>query len=330
MPYDANGYPEVSVPDLGRVFQAIRDGNCIPFFGAGASMGFAFNGTSAPGIPGGWELKLALLQQAGIASDAQIAALKDPANAESAALREAIRLQDYDLFKAADSYLYKHSNNRAQLDQFLRQEVAKANGPRPIHTVISQLQDIYTVLTTNYDCLFEDACKTFHRVILKHVHEQSKANSGIWPCRANLSKPQVILHKMHGCEERDGSMIITRGDYIRYLANWKDPAKGMPSSVSCRLPSSTLLFLGYGIADWNFLAIWEGVVASCPQGGEEIQSFAVMKAVSPQERQFFQKRSIEVIECDLTHFAIAVAREFKLEIPQLGIPKKPASTGGAA
>ena len=36
--------------------------------------------------------------------------------------------------------------------------VAKAKGARPIHTVIAQLQDIYTVLTTNYDRLFEEAC----------------------------------------------------------------------------------------------------------------------------------------------------------------------------
>jgi hypothetical protein len=293
-------------------------------------MAYAFNGAAAPGLPGGWDLTLTLLREARVATDAQIATLNDPANADPAALREAMKLRGYDLFKAADAFLYSRNNHRTQLDRLLRQEVAKANGPRPIHTVIAQLQDVYTVLTTNYDCLLEAACETYRREVFKHVHEQFKPNSGNWRCRAHLVKPQLILHKMHGCKERDESMIITRADYIRYLANWNDPAKGMPTCVSSRLPSSTLLFLGYGLADWNLLTIWEGVVSSYPQGGDEIQSFAVMKSVSPEDRHFFQKRNIEVIECDLTHFAIAVAREFKLEIPQLGIPKKQADAGGAA
>jgi hypothetical protein len=293
-------------------------------------MAYAFNGASAPGLPSGWEMTLALLREAHIATDAQIAALNDPDRADPAALRDVLKLRGYDLFKAADSFLYSRANHRAELDRFLRREVAKANSPRPIHTVIAQLHDIYTVLTTNYDCLFETACETYQREVFKHVHEQFKPNTGAWPCKSHLKPPELILHKMHGCKTRDESMIVTRGDYIRYLANWKDPAKGMPSCVSTRLPASTLLFLGYGLADWNLLTIWEGVVASFPQGGYEIQSFAVMKSVSAEDREFFQKRNIIVIECDLTHFAIALAREFKLEIPQLGIPKSPPSPQGAA
>ncbi|MEM9368833.1 MAG: SIR2 family protein, partial [Planctomycetota bacterium] len=105
----------------------------------------------------------------------------------------------------------------------------------------------------------------------------------------------------------------------RYLANWQDSYKGMPASVSRRLPTSTLLFLGYSLSDWNLLTIWEGVVASYPQGGDEIRSFAVMKNVSNEERDFLARRNINPIECDLTEFAVALAKEFDLEVPQLGI-----------
>ena len=331
--YDLEGYPEVAVPDLGLVVQAIRDGNCIPFFGAGASMAYAFNGASAAGLASGWEITLALLKASKLATDAQIAALTDPDQSDPQDLRAAMKLHGIDLSKAADFYLYSRSDHRPELDRFLRNEVAKVDGPRPIHTVIAQIQDIYTVLTTNYDCLFEVACASYKRELLKHVHEQFRADTGNWHCPAHLVPPKVILHKMHGCKDRDESMIITRGDYIRYLANWRDPARGMPACVSSRLPASTLLFLGYSLADWNLLTIWEGVVASFPQGGKEQgRSFAVMKSVSAEDRHFFQKRNISVIECDLTHFAIALAREFKLEIPQLGIfiPKPHSSPAGVA
>ena len=104
----------------------------------------------------------------------------------------------------------------------------------------------------------------------------------------------------------------------------------MPETIRSRLPSSTLLFLGYSLSDWNLLTIWEGVVASYPPRGDETQSFAVMKSVSPEDRQFFQKRNIEPMECDLTVLAVALAREFKLKIPQLNIPRPGATPGGAA
>ena len=290
MPYDSTGYPDISVPDLGRVFQAVRDGNCIPFFGAGASMGYSFNGASAPGIPGGWELTLSLLREAHVATENQIAALNDPTSADPVALRDAMKLQGYDLFKAADSYLYSRANNRAELDRFLRGEVAKARVPRPIHSVIAQLLDIDTVLTTNYDCLFEAACDTYQREVFKHVHEQFKADTGNWKCRASLRPPQLIFHKMHGCKDRDETMIITRGDYIRYLANCKDPAKGMPPPVANRLNAATLLFLGYGLGDWNFLTIWEGRISTDAQFGKGTRSFAVMQAVSPENRDFLDRQ----------------------------------------
>ena len=161
MTYDLEGYPEIAVPDLGLVVQAIRDGNCIPFFGAGASMAYAFNGASAAGLASGWEITLALLKASKLATDAQIAALADPEQSDPQDLRAAMKLHGIDLSKAADFYLYSRSDHRPELDRFLRNEVAKVDGPRPIHTVIAQIKDIYTVLTTNYDCLFEVACASY-------------------------------------------------------------------------------------------------------------------------------------------------------------------------
>src|SRR5260221_8072999 len=305
MNYDEDGYPEVIVPDLSNVLQAVSGGNCIPFFGAGASMGYSFNGASADGIPSGRDLTLTLLREAGLAADAQIAMLNDPAApATPEQFKIASKLLSYDLYKAADCFLYKRLNERRELDTLLRREVAKANGPRPIHTVIAQIQDIYTVLTTNYDGLFENACETYGRDLTTHVHEQFRSDNAAWDAPWVLHKPQVFLHKMHGCRSVPSSMIITRADYIRYLANWNDPAKGMPAWFSKRLPTSSLLFLGYSLGDWNFLAIWEGIVASKPRGNKGVRSFAIMKSVSDEDRDYLRDQNIEVIECDLTHFAV--------------------------
>jgi hypothetical protein len=132
-------YPSVDTPDLGRVFQAVRDGNCIPFFGAGASMGYAFNGSSALGIPSGWQLTMDLLREAGVAKDSQVKAPNDPDGADLAGLKDAIKIFGYDCF------LFRKNNDRGELDRFLRKRVSLAADPRPIHTVIAQLKDIFVI-----------------------------------------------------------------------------------------------------------------------------------------------------------------------------------------
>ncbi|MEM9364645.1 MAG: SIR2 family protein [Planctomycetota bacterium] len=213
----SNGHAN-DIPELDRVCEAIRGGSCIPFLGAGASMGYSFNGIEEPDLPSGWDLTIKFLRETGVADEAGVSLLADPDTVNGHTdLRSAMNILSYDLFKAAEYYLYKKNNRRSELDRLLPYEVKKADGPRPIHAVIAQLTDIQAVLTTNYDCLFEEACETYKRELHLHVHEQFRADTAIWRCPAFLKPPQLLLHKMHGCIKRDNSMIITRADYIRYL-----------------------------------------------------------------------------------------------------------------
>ena len=108
-------------------------------------MGYAFNGSSALGIPSGWQLTMDLLRETGAAKDSQVKALNDPDGADLAALKDAIKIFGYDLFKAADCFLFRKNNDRGELDRFLRKRVSLAADPRPIHTVIAQLKDIFVI-----------------------------------------------------------------------------------------------------------------------------------------------------------------------------------------
>jgi hypothetical protein len=92
MPYDKNGYPDVPELDQ-RVYDVIRAGQCIPFFGAGSSMEYSFNGAFAPGIPSACELTMTLLREAGVAMAHQIAVLQNPAQVlDPDELRDAMKL----------------------------------------------------------------------------------------------------------------------------------------------------------------------------------------------------------------------------------------------
>ncbi|MHC4106030.1 MAG: SIR2 family protein, partial [Planctomycetota bacterium] len=117
--------------------------------------------------------------------------------------------------------------------------------------------------------------------------------------------------------------VITQSDYIRYLASMIDEDRGMPIYFrKFMIPQSVLLFLGYSLNDWNFQVIWEGVLASYHATGvKNITHYAVVRKAEDFQRNFWARRNVEIIEYDLTKFAIKLAERFNLEIPQFEIER---------
>ena len=120
---------------------------------------------------------------------------------------------------------------------------------------------------------------------------------------------------MHGSVQCPGSLLITTYDYVKYIASWRDERLGMPKAFRDLLLQNSILFLGYGLGDWNFRVIWETMIASFPGGRFPIQSYAIKKDVTKFESAIFASRNIELIDCDLTLFARALAEEFGITIP---------------
>jgi hypothetical protein len=87
------------------------------------------------------------------------------------------------------------------------------------------------------------------------------------------------------------------------------------------------MFLGYSLEDWDFQAIWEGVLSSYADRHLRKGSYALVKSASPLQKKYWARRNVDILEYDLTEFAKQLADYFNLEIPQLNIAKKP---GGGA
>jgi hypothetical protein len=117
-------------------------------------------------------------------------------------------------------------------------------------------------------------------------------------------------------------MVITESDYIQYLAYLHDIDRGMPEYFrKTIIPQFTLLFLGYSLQDWNFKVLWEGVLASHAASNLRRDAYAIMRQPSHQQAKYWTRRSIDILDMDLTDFAVKLAEHFKLDIPQLGITK---------
>ena len=327
-----------TIEDFDRIANAIRKGFCVPFLGAGVSMSFRNwrNGQrDMPGCPSGWELKNIL--------DRALRAKTPPSP-------ELDRVPLGDLPSVAEFYAYIESGHRNEIEQIVTDSIRLATFPRPIHWILAGIPSIRCVFTTNYDELVEQACRAVspnRNLLGPYVYDQSKEEQER-PSNIPIdivsnrkfesttgTPPEghpMLLYKMHGCVRHPGSMLITTYDYVRYIATWRDERAGMPKEFRDLLLKNTILFLGYGLGDWNFRVIWEAMVGAFPGGRFPIQSYAIKKDITHFERSLFAARNIALIDCDLTLLARALAEEFNLDIPEppASPPNNAPATGGAS
>lgn len=272
----------------------------MPFLGAGACAEYVTKVGRVPGIPLGGKFTELILDRC--------RSLNGQPNGSQ-----------LDLLSAAEYLVYLESGSREGLESIFASEISRITQPRPIHTVLAQLVEIGVVITTNYDQLLEMALGQYGRPLSKYVYDSQNPRTGVCSERFPVKPPNIILHKMHGTIEQRRTMVVTQSDYIRYLANLTDPARGMPEYFrKIVIPNQSLLFLGYSLRDWNFRVIWEGVLSSYAESGTSLKSYAVVRQPSDFDRDYFRDRKIVLLDFDITEFAKALAIEFELEIPQLG------------
>lgn len=223
----------------------------------------------------------------------------------------------------AEYFLYTHSGDREELEKAVRKEIQIACEPRPIHTVLAQLEPVRLIITSNYDTLMEQELNKYNRLLTRHVYNAANPRTGHFDHSPFLEENEVLLHKMHGTVEEPGSLVITQSDYIRYLANLHDVDRGMPEYFrKTMLPHFTLLFLGYSLEDWNFHVIWDGVLSGYASQHLRRNAYALVKDPSHMQVKYWARRNVDVFDQDLTEFAVQLAEHFNLEIPLRGIFKK--------
>lgn len=293
---------------LSEVIAAIEGKSCLPFLGAGASATFSHNGTEFPGVPLGGNIAQILATSCNYTNGAS-----------------------YDLAQVAEHFVFVAGGFRRALYAAIQNQIGGVRQPRPIHTVLAQLAPMLRFfITTNYDQLLEAELIRYGRTYQRHIHNSGNPRTGHLDLNLTGSDANVVLHKMHGTIDDPDSIVITRSDYIRYLANLHDTDRGMPEVLRKHvIPHRTMLFLGYSLADWNFGVIWEGVLRNYHDRNIRPRSFAVVRAPTQQQISYWNERSITLLDMDITEFAIGLAKHFNLEIPVLNIAANLTSTGGS-
>ena len=301
-------------PPYPLIADALRRGSVIPFLGAGASIGSRVpdqipwlspeDDVGKQYLPTGRELSSYLATQTNLPKEEgtdlpKVAQYYDLVGGRTALLD---RLRE----------IFDRDYTLPRVHEFLANTAAKAQRP-------------LLVVTTNYDDLLEraynkrgiDYALVVHatnegdtvlvrRTPTTHVSQMPANKLDVDP------ETQHIVYKIHGsCERTDPTSdqyVITEDDYIEFLSRMVKN-KAVPAVFAVPFRQRHFLFLGYGLADWNFRVVFNRIGQERQRQKTNLTSWAVQRKPSKLEERFWQQRGVEVYDQTLDDFIAQLERK---------------------
>jgi hypothetical protein len=206
------------------------------------------------------------------------------------------------LIDAAEQYVNEHS--RSSLENLVKREFDNAShfvkpASHPIIANIPSLNNL--VVTTNYDSLLEDAF-------------QAEKITPLTICKeAELSRPaglSPLVIKLHGDLHQPETMVITRSDYVRLNSRLQEPG-GFTSYLANLISTRTVIFVGFGMADEDFLWIHDFVTTKMvdANGRSTLRThYAVIPWEAGEARVLETQGKVKVIRAPAQKFFATVFR----------------------
>jgi hypothetical protein len=306
------------------VAEKLAAGRMIPFLGAGANLcdrGELVWESGSPFLPSGAELAKYLAARGRYPEPDDHNLVRISQYLEAARGEDELYLYLREIFKAG----YPPTSLHRLLATAAR-HLADTGGPHLVS------------ITTNYDDLLEQAladeglefdvvwyeAKT-HSEARGHFRHRPPGKPPVAISRPNkykglpieLERPAVL--KLHGCTDRQSadndSYVITEDSYIDYLSGG-DIGALVPIALWQRLTSSSMLFLGYSMADWNLRVVLNRVWGARKLAAKSwsIQREPPDPRVSKIEQTLWDKREmVDLIYCDLSEYVSQLA--LRLDAP---------------
>jgi hypothetical protein len=229
---------EFGESDWENLLQRIKEKECTPFIGAGACAKTLPLGSE---IARQWakEYEYPLTDSGNLAQVAQFLAVsKDP--------------------------IFPKQIIRRQFREIDPPDCSAADEP---HGVLADL-NLPIYITTNYDSFM------FHA--LKNRGKEPQREFCQWNDLVGLIEPSVLdsgfnptsatplVYHLHGHYEVPQSMVLTEDDYLAFLVRLSkdEDDRLLPADIRIALATTSLLFVGYSLADWSFRVLFRGLIGS--------------------------------------------------------------------
>jgi hypothetical protein len=277
---------DISLPDLPCALKHhLREGRIVPFLGAGASLTGPVPPPSATGLG----------EQLAAGSDFPI-----------------IANEPIDLARIAS--FYEARMGRPLLNGALRDQLAGQFEPGRVHQFLASVGERLLVITTNYDELLEQAFRAAGHdphVVYHPFNDPDRAGVVLWhqpgtnPLDFKEIQPQdltlpigeaPVIYKMHGHrhggDDTQDAYLVTEEDYVEFLAGMQ-----VPPVVLRKLKNSSILFLGYGLRDWNVRVL----LSNLRRVGRGF-AWAVQQNPKMVDERLWQARNVQILRMELNAF----------------------------
>jgi hypothetical protein len=182
--------------------------------------------------------------------------------------------------------------------------------PGKLHTLIASLP-LKVVLTTNYDRLMETAFQIAGKSPVVAVYDIRNPSTQSIDA-ASEEKP--VVYKLHGTIDDHLSMLCTEDDVVQFLACVTQGDPPLLKSIKQLFENHTILFVGYGLKDWNIRAMIRAMRGSKRQG--YVRSFALQRRSTDADWQqsllyWDKKENVRCLDVDAIEFFEELVRRVR-------------------
>lgn len=221
---------------------------------------------------------------------------------------------------------FEVQKGRPDLVDLLKREIDRQTfEPSPLQAslakITKQIGKVQLIVTTNYDRLVERTLgpptNKDHDVLVQFPHRPNDQLD------YEFREDAVALYKLHGSFDQLGSrndrdsLVITDDDYIEFLTTMQD-RNFIPRTILTHIANRHLLFLGYGLRDWDFMVLYRSLIES--KNKTKIQpSYTIQKPFSADgpnadywrhywdnSKKYWRQKEIETLEIDQEEFMEAL------------------------
>lgn len=246
------------------LLQRIEDGRCTPFLGAGACHGAIPLGAE---LAERWADKFSypLKNRTDLAAVAQFVAVKYDASYPKELLRK----------------------------EFAPIPDPNYTAPDQPHGVLADLP-LPLYITTNYDDFMFRALEQRQKRPVRELcrwNKRVKYEKSVFDGRRDYQPtPETpLVYHLHGHITTAASLVLTEDDYLDFLVNISEDDRLLPSRVQKAMADTSLLFLGYSIADWDFRVLFRSIAKmverSVSQAHVSVQLEPVTRDAGEDERK---------------------------------------------
>lgn len=200
--------------------------------------------------------------------------------------------------------------------------------PEQPHTVLASLP-VPVYLTTNYDDYMQKALRAGHR---SPQTEVCRWNSALRrrPSVLAETEPEVgqpVVFHVHGHIDDLDSCVLTEDDYLDFMVNVRRfEAAGeaslpvLPAKVDELISTTSLLFLGYGLRDWDLRVLLRALVEGAERSSQKLGVSVQLAPDDTLVEELGRDAALEYLETYFAGLRMRVywgtAQQFLIELKQ--------------